>query len=164
MKVGIVLGSRSQWSTMQHSAKLLAHLGIAFEARIITANKSFNQLHEYASKAQNRGLEIIIAGPTKKAYLPGIIASKTGVPVLGIQIDTPTDKKENIYNPDLNDNKDESIRMFTTGPEGAVNAALFAAGILSNKYPRIRDSLIKYRSQNVYAKASQENSRYMLNR
>ena len=93
MQVGIVLGTRSQWTTMKHTAELLAHLGIPYEARIITANKSSKQLHEYASNAVNRGLEIIIAGSTGEIYLPGIIASKTEVPVVGIQMDTSAKKK-----------------------------------------------------------------------
>ena len=147
MKVGIVLGSRSQWSTMKHTAELLAHLGISYEARIITANKNANQLHEYASKSENRGLEIIIAGSTNRTYLPGIIASKTEVPVVGIQINTST-RKENICLPNSDNNIGNTIRMFNTGPEGAVNAALFAASMLANKYPHIRESLDNYRLQN----------------
>lgn len=141
MQVGIVLGSRSQWSTIKYTAELLAHLGVHYEARIITANKSANQLHEYASEAKSRGLEIIIAGPTKKAFLPGIIASKTEIPVLGIQINT---ESASDYN------KGNSIKMFKAGQEGAINAALFAASILANKYPRINKKLIKYRNQNNF--------------
>jgi len=146
MHVGIVLGSRSQWSTMKHTAKLLAQLGIHYESRIITANKGSKQLHEYASKAINRGLEIIITGPTEKAYLPGIIASKTEVPVLGIQINSST-KKKNISDSYSDNNKSNQIKMFNTGPNGAVNAALFAASILAIKYPRIHENLMKYRNQ-----------------
>lgn len=153
MQVGIVLGSRSQWSTMQHTAELLANLGIAYEARIITANKSSNRLHEYASEAVDRGLEIIIAGPTKNAYLPGIIASKTEVPVLGIQINSST-KNKNICDPNSDNKKAEPIRMFDAGPEGAVNAALFAASMLSIKYPHIHKNLMKHRRQNECGKTS----------
>ena len=155
MQVGIVLGSRSQWSTMKHTAELLVHLGIPYEARIITANKNANQLHEYASNAINRGLEIIIAGPTKNVYLPGIIASKTEVPVLGIQINSSTNKK---YICDSNSDikKGDPIRMFNTGPEDAANAALFAAILLADKYPHIREKLINYRSQNDCEKSSRK--------
>ncbi|MCW9047079.1 MAG: AIR carboxylase family protein [Gammaproteobacteria bacterium] len=149
MQVGIVLGSRSQWNTMKHTAQLLAHLGISYEARIITANKNSNQLHEYASKAINRGLEIIIAGSTGKTYLPGIIASKTEVPVLGIQINDSNGQKIEC---DSNNNKINTIRMQDTGVEGAANAALFAAGMLANKHPRIRKNLINYRNQNEFKK------------
>ncbi|MCW8934490.1 MAG: AIR carboxylase family protein [Gammaproteobacteria bacterium] len=158
MQVGIVLGSRSQWNTMKHTAELLAHLGITYEARIITANKNSNQLHEYASKAINRGLEIIIAGSTGKTYLPGIIASKTEVPVLGIQINNSNGQKKD-YDSDSDSNKINTIRMLDTGAEGATNAALFAAGMLANKHPRIRENLMNYRNQNEHKKDSREKPR-----
>lgn len=151
MKVGIVLGSRSQWGTMQYTAELLSHLRIPYEARIITANKSSNQLHEYASKAINSGLEIIIAGSSGETYLPEIIASKTEVPVVGIQINTST-KNKNIYDSNSNNNTGNTIRIFNTGQEGAINAALFAASMLASKYPHIYEKLIKYRSQNQHGK------------
>jgi len=154
MQVGIVLGTRSQWTTMKHTAELLAHLGIPYEARIITANKSSKQLHEYASNAVNRGLEIIIAGSTGEIYLPGIIASKTEVPVVGIQMDTSA-KKKNSCAKNSDNNIGNTIRMLNTGEEGAVKAALFAASMLANKYPRIHEKLIKYRSQNEPGKALQ---------
>ena len=156
MQVGIVLGTRYQWTTMKHTAELLAHLGISYEARIITANKSSKQLHEYASNAINRGLEIIIAGSTGETYLPGIIASKTEMPVVGIQINHSTTKK-NVYNSNSKNNIGNTIRILNTGTEGAVNAALFAASILANKYPHIHEKLIKYHSQNEFGKALQEN-------
>jgi len=159
MQVGIVLGSRSQWSTMKHTAELLAHLGITYEARIITANKNSNQLHEYASKAINRGLEIIIAGSTGKVYLPGIIASKTEVPVLGIQLDNTTGQTKDHDSSSDND-QINTIRMLNAGAEGATNAALFAAGMLANKHPRIRENLINYRNKNEYKKDLQEKPRY----
>jgi 5-(carboxyamino)imidazole ribonucleotide mutase len=155
MQVGIVLGSRSQWSTMKHTAELLAHLRISYEARIITANKSSKQLHEYASEAINRGLEFIIAGSTGEVYLPEIIASKTEVPVLGIQINTST-KKKNTYDSHLDNNIGNLVTMLNAGPEDATNAALFAASMLADKYPHIREKLIEYRSQNECKKASKK--------
>ena len=161
MQVGIVLGSRYQLATMQHTAKLLANLGIAHEVRIITANKGSKRLHEYASKAVDRGLEIIIAGPTKKAYLPGIIASKTEIPVLGIQANSSTNNK-NICDSNSDNKNNDPIRMFNAGPEGAVSAALFAARTLSTKYPHIHDNLMKYRNQNERRNASQVNSRHIV--
>ena len=149
MQVGIILGKRSQWTTMKHTAELLAHLGIPYEARIITANKSSKQLHDYASKAINRGLEIIIAGTTGETYLPGIIASKTEVPVVGIQINNSAVRK-NIYNSNSEQNIGNTIRILNTGTEGAIKGALFAASILAKKYPRIHEKLIKYRNQNEF--------------
>jgi len=144
MQVGIILSSRSQWATMQHTAKLLVHLGISYEARIITANKNANKLYEYANKATNRGLEIIIVGSKGEAYLPEILASKTELPVLVIQIENPGRKNINHYSNSPN-NIRNTIDMPDTGPEGAINAALFAANMLVSKYPRIRENLINYR-------------------
>ena len=156
MQVGIVLGARSQWSTMKHTAELLAYLHIPYEARIITANKSSKQLHEYASQAIDRGLEIIIAGSTGEIYLPRIIASKTDVPVLGMEINkSSTNKKGYDYSSDKK--AGNTIRILTTGTEGAVNAALCAASMLASKYPHINENLIKYRSQNELDNTSQEN-------
>ena len=155
MQVGIVLGSRAQWSTMQHTAKLLAQLGIPYEARIITANKNSKKLHEYASKAINRGLEFIIAGSTGDAYLPEIIASKTELPVLGIQINTSA-RKKNTSASNKDNNIGNPVGMLNTGPEDAANAALFAASMLASKYPRIRENLINYRSHNECEKSSRK--------
>ncbi|WP_126453000.1 5-(carboxyamino)imidazole ribonucleotide mutase [Sulfuriflexus mobilis] len=159
-QVGIIMGSRLQWTTMQHTAKLLAHLGIAYEARIITANKNINRLHEYAGNAIDRGLEIIIAGSAGAAYLPGILASKTEIPVLGVPMTTNSAKHKKSYDFDPRNYIDNQVSMLTTGPGGAVNAALFAASMLANKYPRIRENLMKYRSQNECGDTAQENSRY----
>ena len=156
MQVGIILGARSQWSTMKHTAELLAHLRIPYEARIITANKSSKQLHKYASQAIDRGLEIIIAGSTGENYLPGIIASKTDVPVLGMQINNSTTNK-NVHISTSDKKMGNTIRILNTGTEGAVNAALCAASILASKYPHINENLIKYRSQNEVEKTLQEN-------
>lgn len=158
MQVGIILGSRSQWITMQHTAKLLAQLGIHYEARIINAKKISNKLHDYVSKSVDRGVEIIIAGSTGETYFPEIIASRIEVPVLGIQIDTSA-KNENIYDPNTGNNTGNTIRMINAGPEGAVNAALFAASLLAKKYPRIRENLMKYQSQNERDKTYLENTR-----
>lgn len=152
MQVGIVLGTRSQWSTIQHTAKLLAQLGITYEARIITVNKSSKRLHEYASNALNRGLEIIIAGSTGSIYLSEIIAAKTDVPVVEIQTNTSNKKHCDIP---FDNNICNKVRIFNTGPEGAVKAALFAASMLATKYPRIHENLMKYHSQNELVKAMQ---------
>jgi len=156
MKVGIVLGSRSQWCTMRYTAELLAYLDISYEARIITANKSTKSLHEYASKAINSGLEIIIAGSTKKIYLAGILASKTELPVVGIQMNTSSNKQTSL-NTNSNNNNGNRIRMFNAGQEGAINAALFVASMLASKYPHIHEKLIKYHNQNDFYKTLQEN-------
>jgi len=151
MQVGIVLGSRSQWSTMQHAAELLASLGIAYEARIITANKNSNRLQEYASKAVDRGLEIIIAGSAGAAHLRETLASKTDIPVLDVTI-TNSDKQKIPYGPNPYKNMGDLVEMHNTGTGDAFNAALFAASMLAKKHPHIRENLINYRRQNEQVK------------
>ena len=151
MQVGIVLGSRSQWSTMQHTAELLANLGIAYEARIITANKNSNRLHEYASEAVDRGLEIIIAGSAGAAHLREILASKTEIPVLDVTITNP-DKQKTPYDSNTYKNMGNLVKMHNTGTGNAVNAALSAASMLAKKHPHIRKNLINYRRQNEQVK------------
>ncbi|KPK09840.1 MAG: hypothetical protein AMJ68_10975 [Acidithiobacillales bacterium SG8_45] len=133
-QVGIVLGSRSEWHTMKHAGELLAQLGIAYEAHIVTANKNTNRLQDYASTAIDRGLEIIIAGSCTAR---------------------PGGKKE------LNSDSEtrSPVGMLTTGPEGAVNAALLAASMLGNKYPKIREKLAQYRGQQRSENASLETER-----
>lgn len=147
-QVGIVMGSRFQWTTMQHTAKLLAQLGIAYEARIITANKSTNRLQEYASNAIDRGLEIIIAGSAGTAYIPGILASKTEIPVLSVSMTTNSDKRKKSHDADPDKHIGNPVGMNNTGEWAAVNAALFAADVLANKYPKIRAKLSDYKRQN----------------
>lgn len=159
MKVGIVLGKRSQWETMKHTAELLAHLGITYEARIITANKSYKQLYKYASTTIERGIEIIIAGSTDDNYLPGIIASQTEVPVVGVQINQANLRK-NSQHSKAKTNIGNTIRMLNTGTEGAINAALFAASILSHNCKRTHEKLIMYRTQNKLDNTFSENSIY----
>jgi len=127
---------------MQHTAELLANLGVAYEARIITANKSANRLHEYASKAVDRGLEIIIAGSTGAAHLREILASKTEITVLGFPIEKSVSQKIP-YDSNSYKNMDNLVAM-----NNAVNAALFAASMLAKKHPHIRNNLINYRRKN----------------
>ena len=144
-QVGVILGSRSQWNTMQHTAGLLAHLGIAYEARVLTANRNSNQLHDYASKAIDRGLDILIPGSGGAHPLPEILASKTDIPVLGVPVKTNASKSKSASNKNSNTHSGNPAGMSTTGYASAVNAALLAASMLGNKYPKIREKLIDYR-------------------
>jgi 5-(carboxyamino)imidazole ribonucleotide mutase len=160
-QVGIILGSRSEWSTLQHAAELLAQLGIPYEARVVTANRNTNQLHEYASKAMERGLEIIIAGSGGTPHLPEILASKTEIPVLGVPLKTSTAKAKNPKPQDSNNPSANPAGMLTTGHAGAVNTALLAASMLGNKHPKIRENLIDYRRQKLAMKTPKEHSRHV---
>ena len=157
-RVGIIMGSRSEWSTMNHAAKLLAKLGIPYEERIITAYRNKNRLHDYASKAIDRGLEIIIAGSGGAADLPGILASKTELPVLGVPIKTGSPGSECYEEPEPHNNtSNPSVDMLASGQTGAVNAALLAASMLGDKYPYIRENLVCYRGMAQPWPTSQEN-------
>jgi 5-(carboxyamino)imidazole ribonucleotide mutase len=157
-QVGVILGSRSEWHTMKHTAELLAHLGIAYEARILTANRNSNQLHDYASKAIDRGLEIIIAGSGGAHRLPEILASKTEIPVLGVPVKTNASKSKAASNKNSNTHSGNPGGMLTTGYASAVNAALLAASMLGNKYPKIREKLIDYRRKEKSENNSHEHS------
>ena len=157
MHVGIVLGSRFLCSTMGHTADLLARLGIPYETRIITANKNTNRLHDYASNAVDRGLEIIIAGSSGDVNIHEVLASKTQIPVLGVPIKKSNKKKSPTnYTPDKN--TENLVRVFNNGSEDAVDAALLAASILAKKHPHIRQKLINYQRQNELADFSQHRS------
>jgi len=160
-QVGIVMGSRSEWRTMKHAGELLAQFGIPYEARIVTANKNTNRLQDYASTAIDRGLEIIIAGSHGTSYVPGILASSTVLPVLDVPVQTDTSRPG--YKKDLNSYRDTGnpVGMLTSGPEGAVNAALLAASMLGNKYPKIREKLAYYRGQQQSGNARREKARHV---
>ncbi len=157
-QVGVILGSRSEWSTMQHTAELLALFGIAYETRVLTANRNPNQLHDYASKAIDRGLEIIIAGSDGAHHLPEILASKTEIPVLGVPVNTKISKSQNANINNSNTHSENQVGMLKTGHAGAVNAALLAASMLSNKYPKIREKLIDYQRQKKASNDPHKNS------
>ena len=144
-QVGIILGSRTEWRTMQYTVKLLVQLGISYEERIVTANRNSNRLQEYASQAIDRGLEIIIAGSGNTPHLPEILASKTEIPVLSVPIKTNAAKSRSRDDLGSHDNTGNPAGKLATGPDAAINAALLAASILGNKYPEIRENLVDYR-------------------
>lgn len=166
-QVGIVMGSRSEWGTMQHIAKMLAKLGITYEARIVTTSRNTNQLHDYANNAIERGLEVIIAGSGNSALIPRILASKTDIPVLGVavhknkavnkSIDTDT-KQENQVTGKEHSASPATLQHGTsvTDHGDAANAAFLAASMLSKKHQRINEALENYR-RNQQANGAIEN-------
>lgn len=149
--VSVIMGSKSDWETMQRTSETLEKLGIAHECRIVSAHRTPDWMAEYAKSARERGLEVIIAAAGGAAHLPGMIAAHTSLPVLGVPI------KSSILNGI--DSLLSIVQMpagvpvgtLAIGNAGAVNAALLAASILGNKYPDIRQQLDQWRARQTQA-------------
>lgn len=143
--VGVVMGSQSDWQILAHSAETLTHLGIDFEAEIVSAHRTPDKLFQYAEQAQGRGLEIIIAGAGGAAHLPGMIAAKTLLPVLGVPVHSqPLGGIDSLLSI-VQMPAGIPVGTLSIGKAGAINAALLAAAILGNKYPVIQAALKQYR-------------------
>ncbi len=128
--VGIIMGSQSDWETMQHAAHALDRLGIAYETRIVSAHRTPDRLYEYARSAQARGLKIIIAGAGGAAHLPGMAAALTPLPVLGVPVESRTLRGVDSLMSIVQMPAGVPVATFAIGQAGATNAALFAAAIL----------------------------------
>jgi 5-(carboxyamino)imidazole ribonucleotide mutase len=149
--VGIIMGSSSDWETMQGAADTLDSLKIAHEVRVVSAHRTPDLLFEYAASARERGLKAIIAGAGGAAHLPGMTAAKTSVPVLGVPVQT---KALNGVDSLLSIAQMPSgvpVATFAIGSAGARNAALFAAAILANEFPAVRAALDAYRAAQTAA-------------
>jgi 5-(carboxyamino)imidazole ribonucleotide mutase len=145
--VGIIMGSTSDWETMQSAADTLEKLSIPHEVRVVSAHRTPDLLFEYASSARSRGIEVIIAGAGGAAHLPGMTASKTSLPVLGVPVQSRTlgglDSLLSIVQMPAG----VPVATFAIGVAGAINAALCAAAILANKHPAVADALDAFRSR-----------------
>jgi 5-(carboxyamino)imidazole ribonucleotide mutase len=149
--VGIIMGSSSDWETMQDAAAVLDSLGIAHEVRVVSAHRTPDLLFEYAASARERGLKAIIAGAGGAAHLPGMTAAKTSVPVLGVPVQS---KALNGIDSLLSIAQMPSgipVATFAIGSPGAKNAALFAAAILANDSVQVRTALDAYRQAQTAA-------------
>jgi 5-(carboxyamino)imidazole ribonucleotide mutase len=149
--VGIIMGSASDWDTMQGAAEILDALGIAHEVRVVSAHRTPDLLFEYAAAARERGLKAIIAGAGGAAHLPGMTAAKTPLPVLGVPIQS---KMLNGIDSLLSIAQMPSgvpVATFAIGAAGAKNAALFAAAILANEHARVRTALDAFRAAQTAA-------------
>ncbi|WP_372990865.1 5-(carboxyamino)imidazole ribonucleotide mutase [Sulfitobacter sp.] len=129
--VGIIMGSQSDWSTMREAASLLDELGIAFEAKIVSAHRTPDRLWSYGKSAVDRGLQVIIAGAGGAAHLPGMMASKTRVPVIGVPVQTKALSGVDSLYSILQMPRGFPVATMAIGAAGAANAALMAAGILA---------------------------------
>jgi len=149
--VGIIMGSASDWETMQGAAETLESLGVAHEVRVVSAHRTPDLLFEYAASARKRGLKAIIAGAGGAAHLPGMAAAKTSIPVLGVPVQT---KSLNGIDSLLSIAQMPSgvpVATFAIGAAGARNAALFAAAILANEMPDVRAALDAFRDAQTAA-------------
>jgi 5-(carboxyamino)imidazole ribonucleotide mutase len=145
--VGIIMGSSSDWETMQSAAEQLDKLAIPYEVRVVSAHRTPDLLFEYAAGCRERGLEVLIAGAGGAAHLPGMAAAKTAVPVLGVPVQSKSlgglDSLLSIVQMPAG----VPVATFAIGAAGAANAALFAAAILANKHPAIAAALESFRER-----------------
>jgi len=145
--VGIVMGSRSDWETMQHAAARLEALGVPHEVRVVSAHRTPDVLFSYAEAAAQRGLRAIIAGAGGAAHLPGMLASKTAVPVLGVPVQSKALNGMDSLLSIVQMPAGIPVATFAIGNAGAANAGLFAAAMLANEFPVIGAALEAFRAQ-----------------
>lgn len=145
--VGIIMGSQSDWETMQHAADQLAALGVPFEAQVVSAHRTPDLLFEYASSAAGRGLEVIIAGAGGAAHLPGMCASKTALPVFGVPVESKALKGMDSLLSIVQMPGGVPVGTMAIGKAGAINAALLATACLGNKYPEFRTAYEQFRAE-----------------
>ena len=145
--VGIIMGSRSDWETMEHAATTLEGLGVSFEVRVLSAHRTPDQTLEYVASAEGRGLEVIIAGAGGAAHLAGVAAAKTILPVLGVPIESKALKGLDSLLSIVQMPGGIPVGTLAIGKAGAVNAALLAAAFIGAKRPEIREALRRYREK-----------------
>ena len=149
--VGIIMGSRSDWSTLAPAAELLTTLGVPFEARVVSAHRTPDWMFEYASTAESRGLKVIIAAAGGAAHLPGMVASKTLLPVLGVPVPATVLQGVDALLSIVQMPKGVPVGTLAIGEPGAANAALLAAEILALEQPALREKLRTWRADRARA-------------
>lgn len=144
--VGVIMGSKSDWDTMQNAQEVLAEFGVAHECRIVSAHRTPELMREYAQGAEERGLEVIIAGAGGAAHLPGMVAAQTTLPVLGVPVQSQSLKGLDSLLSIVQMPGGIPVGTLAIGKAGARNAALLAISILANKRPELRQKLHEFRA------------------
>ena len=145
--VGVVMGSRSDWDTMKHAVDLLEELGVPYEVRVVSAHRTPDLLFDYAGTAEERGLEVIIAGAGGAAHLPGMVASKTVLPVLGVPVQSRSLNGLDSLLSIVQMPGGVPVGTLAIGRAGAVNAALLAGQMLGTGHPEAREAVRQYRDR-----------------
>ena len=151
IQVGVVMGSSSDWDTMQHAVQIFQQFGVAHEARVVSAHRMPDDMFAYAEAAGPRGLKAIVAGAGGAAHLPGMLASKTTVPVLGVPVQTKALSGVDSLHSIVQMPKGVPVATFVIGPAGAANAALFAVAMLANEHPELLQKLQAFRAAQTEA-------------
>jgi 5-(carboxyamino)imidazole ribonucleotide mutase len=149
--VGVIMGSSSDWETMQHAVAVLEQLGVRCEAEVVSAHRTPDKLFRYAETAAERGLEVIIAGAGGAAHLPGMVAAKTCLPVLGVPVESKALRGVDSLLSIVQMPAGVPVGTLAIGRAGAVNAGLLATAILAGKHKRLRAVLERYRSEQTQA-------------
>jgi 5-(carboxyamino)imidazole ribonucleotide mutase len=146
-KVGVVMGSQSDWDVMQHAARVLKDFGVAFESQVVSAHRTPDKMFEYAESARDRGLQCIIAGAGGAAHLPGMLASKTTIPVLGVPVPSKHLAGQDSLDSIVQMPKGIPVATFAIGEAGAHNAGLFAVSLLAASDAALAAKLADYRAK-----------------
>ncbi len=149
--VGVVMGSSSDWDTMQHAALILQEFGVAFETRVVSAHRMPDDMFAYAEAAHGRGLRAIIAGAGGAAHLPGMLAAKTTLPVLGVPVPSKHLQGVDSLHSIVQMPKGIPVATFAIGQAGAANAALFAVAMLAHDQPALHQALLAFRQRQTDA-------------
>ena len=157
--VGVVMGSRSDWETMQHAVARLEQLGVPCEVQVVSAHRTPDKLFDYADSAASRGLRVIIAGAGGAAHLPGMLAAKTALPVLGVPVQSKTLNGLDSLLSIVQMPAGVPVATFAIGAAGAANAGLFAAGILAIEDKRVAAALAAFRREQTDAVLDQPDPR-----
>lgn len=157
MKVGIIMGSKSDWPTMQHATDMLDLLQVPYETKVVSAHRTPHLLAEYAESAQERGISVIIAGAGGAAHLPGMTAAYTPLPVLGVPVQSKALSGQDSLLSIVQMPKGIAVGTLAIGTAGAANAGLLAAQIIGTHTPAIMENIIKFRTEQTQTILSNPN-------